>query len=88
MVYHMTIAGLERDLPVCKVSDSLYIGAFCHLWGSGAHGGSRPGAPEKRRLPMTTSSPPRPRASPWPTKWPGKTETKSTCWLGRGPSCT
>ena len=24
----MTIAGLERDLPVCKVSDSLYIGAF------------------------------------------------------------
>ena len=26
--YHMTIAGLERDLPVCKVSDSLYIGAF------------------------------------------------------------
>ena len=28
MVYHMTIAGLERDLPVCKVSDSLYIGAL------------------------------------------------------------
>ena len=28
MVYHMTIAGLERDLPVCKVSDSLYIAAF------------------------------------------------------------
>ena len=28
MVYHMTIAGLDRDLPVCKVSDSLYIGAF------------------------------------------------------------
>ena len=28
MVYHITIAGLERDLPVCKVSDSLYIGAF------------------------------------------------------------
>ena len=28
MVYHMTIAGLARDLPVCTVSDSLYIGAF------------------------------------------------------------
>ena len=28
MVYHMTIAGLERDLRVCKVSDSLFIGAF------------------------------------------------------------
>ena len=31
MVYHMTIAGLERDLPVCKVSDSLYIGALSSL---------------------------------------------------------
>lgn len=28
MVYHMTIAGLERDLPICKVSDKLSIGAF------------------------------------------------------------
>ena len=28
MVYHMKVAGLERDLPLCKVSDSLYIGAF------------------------------------------------------------
>lgn len=28
MVYRMTVAGLERDLPICKVSDDLYIGAF------------------------------------------------------------
>ena len=28
MYYHMTIAGLERDLPICKVADDLYIGAF------------------------------------------------------------
>lgn len=29
MMYHrMTIAGVERDLPICKVSDDLYIGAF------------------------------------------------------------
>lgn len=47
MVYHMTIAGLERDLPVCKVSDSLFIGRLCHLWRSGAHGGSRRGAAKK-----------------------------------------
>ena len=26
--YHMTIAGCERDLPICRVSDSLYIAAF------------------------------------------------------------
>ncbi len=28
MVYHMNVAGLERDLPICKVSDSLYIAGF------------------------------------------------------------
>ena len=28
MVHHMTIAGLERDLPICKVNDSLYIAGF------------------------------------------------------------
>lgn len=28
MVYRMTIAGLERDLPICKVTDSLYIAGF------------------------------------------------------------
>ena len=26
--YSMTIAGLKRDLPICKVTDDLYIGAF------------------------------------------------------------
>lgn len=28
MVYHMNVAGLERDLPICRVSDSLYIAGF------------------------------------------------------------
>ena len=28
LVYHMTIAGLERDLPICKLTDDLAIGAF------------------------------------------------------------
>ncbi|MBQ4154275.1 MAG: adenine phosphoribosyltransferase [Clostridia bacterium] len=28
MEYKMTIAGLERALPLCKVNDNLYIGAF------------------------------------------------------------
>lgn len=29
MMYHtMQIAGLTRDLPICKVSEDLYIGAF------------------------------------------------------------
>ncbi len=28
MYYRMTVAGLERDLPVCKVTDELYIAGF------------------------------------------------------------
>lgn len=28
MVHHIKIAGLERDLPICKLSDDLSIGAF------------------------------------------------------------
>lgn len=28
MVYEMTIAGLKRQLPLCRVTDDLYIGAF------------------------------------------------------------
>ncbi len=28
MNYRMTIAGLERDLPVCRVTDDLYIAGF------------------------------------------------------------
>ncbi len=28
MHYTMTVAGVKRDLPICKVTDDLYIGAF------------------------------------------------------------
>ena len=28
MFYRMNIAGVERDLPICKVTDDLYIAAF------------------------------------------------------------
>ena len=28
MTYEMDIAGLKRDLPICRVTDDLYIGAF------------------------------------------------------------
>ena len=28
MTYEMTVAGLKRQLPLCKVTDDLYIGAF------------------------------------------------------------
>ena len=28
MVYSMNVAGVQRDLPICKVTDSLYIAGF------------------------------------------------------------
>ena len=28
LAHTMTIAGLKRDLPICRVNDDLYIGAF------------------------------------------------------------
>ena len=28
MVYRMNVAGVERDLPICKVTDDLYIAGF------------------------------------------------------------
>jgi len=28
MVYPMTVAGLQRELPICKVTDDLYIAGF------------------------------------------------------------
>lgn len=28
MVYEIDIAGMKRELPICKVTDNLYIGAF------------------------------------------------------------
>lgn len=28
LAHTMTIAGLQRDLPICRVTDDLYIGAF------------------------------------------------------------
>ena len=31
MTYEIDIAGLKRELPLCKVSDDLYIGAFVIL---------------------------------------------------------
>lgn len=28
MTYHIDVAGLKRELPLCRVTDDLYIGAF------------------------------------------------------------
>ena len=28
MTYPLQVAGLKRDLPLCRVTDDLYIGAF------------------------------------------------------------
>lgn len=44
MTYPMTVAGLRRDLPICKVTDDLYIGAFIVFGDAELTVGLRPGA--------------------------------------------
>ena len=29
--YHINIAGLERDLPICPINENLYIAGFVML---------------------------------------------------------
>ena len=46
MYYRMRVAGLERDLPICPVTDSLYIAGFV-IFGDPADRSLRPGAPRE-----------------------------------------
>ena len=57
MTYEMDIAGLKRELPLCKVTDDLYIGAFVmfgdveltvHCAAKGHSSSLRNGASERR----------------------------------------
>lgn len=87
MVYHMTIAGLERDLPVCKVSDSLYIGAFVifgdqELTVAAARELLKKAPPYDYLITAEAKGPPGPRNGP------AERRQKVHAWLGRGPSCT
>lgn len=41
MTYPMTIAGLRRELPLCKVADDFYIGAFIMVRRRGDYRGLR-----------------------------------------------
>ena len=50
MTYEMDIAGLKRDLPLCKVSDDLYIGAFVMFGEVGLTGEIRRVAAAERRI--------------------------------------
>ena len=51
--YTLNVAGLTRELTICKVNDHLDIAAFIMLGGA--------------RI-LISCSPPRPRASRWPTR--------------------
>ena len=46
MYYEMTIAGLKRQLPLCKITDELYIGAFIMFSDVENYTGMRQGTPE------------------------------------------
>ena len=45
--YTLKVAGLTRELTICKVNDHMDIAAFIMLGGHRADGGRRCGAAEK-----------------------------------------
>ena len=45
--YHMTIAGCERDLPICPLNDKLSIGAFVIFGDCELTAGMRDGAAQE-----------------------------------------
>ena len=61
--YSMTVAGLQRELPICKVTDDLYIGAFI-CFGDAELTEACGRELLKLLAAMTICSPQRPRASP------------------------
>ena len=86
MFHTMTIAGLERQLPICKVTDELYIAGFVIF-----------GDPELtvacardllKVAPEYDYIITRRRVSPWHMRWPDRQEMRSTFWHGKAPSCT
>ena len=81
--YKMTIAGLERSLPICRVSDELYIGAFVIF-------GDAPLTVACARE-LLAKAPEydyliRPRASRWHMKWPSSMRTPIISSPGSTPS--
>ena len=82
LTHEMTIAGLKRALPICRVNDNLYIGAFvifgdCELTMACATELLKK-APEYDYL-ITAESKGIPLVS---------MATRSGCWRARARSCT
>lgn len=83
--YHMTIAGCERDLPICPLNDKLSIGAFvifgdCEL--------TQACATEllKKRRSLIISSRRKARASRLLMKWRVSWDAKSGCLRAKASS--
>ena len=76
MTYEMDIAGLKRELPLCKVTDDLYIGAFV-MFGD-VELTVHCAAELLKRANMTTSLLPRQRPFLFSTKWRARAARKNT----------
>ena len=83
MTYEMDIAGLKRELPLCKVTDDLYIGAFV-MFGD-VELTVHCAAELLKRAPEYL---PRQRPFPCFTRWPVRAAPRSTSLQGRSPRPT
>lgn len=87
--YSLTVAGLQRELPICKVTDDLHIGAFICFGDA-----ELTVACAKAMLELLEPGSydyllqPKPRASPLSTKWPANPAQRSTSLPARGKRST
>lgn len=71
MEYLLNVAGLERHLPICKVSDDIYIAAFI-MFNDVEVTVACAEELLKRHLSLMSSSPRNPREFRWHTRWQGR----------------
>jgi hypothetical protein len=87
LTYTIDIAGMKRDLPLCQVSEDLYIGAFV-LFGDVELTIHCASELLKRAPAYDYLIAPRPRPYLSCMRWPGRAAPKDTSWPARAPRLT
>ena len=83
--YKMTIAGLERHLPICPVNENLSIGAFV-IFGDPELTTACAKALLERAPAYDYLISAEAKGIPWCTKWRALRAIKNICWHANPPS--